>query len=192
MKGSFTWASNVAPDYVWFNGSVIWTELTNTINPAQMNKLNQLQGNKDEARARIIPVKRFTAIQPYDVVSNTLVIPHLFALNANDTTAYWKGYNWTNAINTGMAAVGKTFSGQMGWASTEMYWVQNHMVAPKEQALTCIDCHTANGRIPFAKLGYEPNRVAHLQDLNMIIGLDHTGRFGTNFTGSAACSATSS
>lgn len=187
MKGTFTWASNVTPDYVWFNGGVIWTEMTNTINPAQMNTLNQLQGNKAQGRARIIPVKRFTAVQPYDAVSNTLVIPHLFALNANDTNGYWKGYNWTNAINTGMAAVGRTFSGQMGWVNTEMYWIENHMVAPKEQALTCIDCHTANGRIPFAKLGYESNRVAHLQNLNMIIGLDHTGRFGTNFTGSAAC-----
>jgi hypothetical protein len=187
MKGSFTWASNVVPDYVWFNGSVIWNELTNTINPAQMVTLNQFQGDKNQGRARIIPVKRFTAVQPYDAVSNTLVIPHLFALNANDTNAYWKGYNWTNAINAGMSAVGQTFSGQIGWVSTEMYWVQNHMVAPKEQALTCIDCHADNGRIPFAQLGYESNRVARLQNLNMIVGTDHTGRFGTNFAGSASC-----
>lgn len=187
MKGTFTWASNVVPEYVWFNGSVIWTEASDTINPAQMNTLNQLQGDKNQGRARIIPVKRFTALQPYDAVSNQLVIPHLFALNANDTNAYWKGYNWTNAINAGMAAVGRTFSGQMGWVNTEMYWIQNHMVAPKEQALTCQDCHTANGRIPFAKLGYESNRVARLQNLNMIVGLDHTGRFGTNFVGSASC-----
>lgn len=187
MKGSFTWASNVVPDYVWFNGNVVWNELTNTFNATQMVTLNQLQGSKSENRARIIPVKRFTAVQPYDAVSNTLVIPHLFALNANDTNAYWKGYNWTNAINTGMAAVGKTFSGRMGWVNTEMYWIQNHMVAPKEQALTCLDCHVENGRIPFAKLGYESNRVARLQDLNMIIGLDHSGRFGTNYAGPASC-----
>ncbi|MCC6821237.1 MAG: tetrathionate reductase family octaheme c-type cytochrome [Verrucomicrobia subdivision 3 bacterium] len=187
MKGTFTWASNVVPDYVWFNGGVIWTELKDTINPAQMNTLNQLQGDKNQGRARIIPVKRFTAVQPYDVVSNKLVIPHLFALNANDTNAYWKGYDWTNAINAGMAAVGQTFSGQMGWVNTEMYWIQNHMVAPKEQALTCLDCHVEDGRIPFAQLGYESNRVARLQNLNMIAGTDHTGRFGTNYASSAAC-----
>ncbi|HLP77396.1 MAG TPA: tetrathionate reductase family octaheme c-type cytochrome [Candidatus Paceibacterota bacterium] len=187
MKGSFTWASNVVPEYVWFNGNVIWNELTNTINPSQTLAINQLQGNKDQSRARIIPVKRFSAVQPYDAVSNTLVVPHLFALNANDTNAYWKGYDWTNAINAGMASVGKTFSGKMGWANTEMYWVQNHMVAPKEKALTCIDCHRKNGRIPFAQLGYDSNRVARLQDLNMIIGLDHAGRFGTNYAGPASC-----
>jgi octaheme c-type cytochrome (tetrathionate reductase family) len=187
MKGTFTWASNVVPDYVWFNGNVVWSELGDTINATQMVTLNQLQGSKNQGRSRIIPVKRFTAVQPYDVVSNALVIPHLFALNANDTNAYWKGYNWTNAIHAGMAAVGKTFSGQLGWVNTEMLWVENHMVAPKEQALTCTDCHAKNGRIPFAQLGYESNRVARLQDLSMIYGLDHAGRFGTNYAGSAAC-----
>lgn len=187
MKGTFTWASNVVPEYVWFNGNVIWTELTDKINPAQMLTLNQLQGSKNDGQARILPVKRFTAVQPYDAISNTLVIPHLFALNANDTNAYWKGYNWTNAIYAGMAAVGKTFSGQLGWVNTEMFWIENHMVAPKEEALTCTECHAENGRIPFAQLGYEPNRVTRLKNLNMIIGADHTGRFGTNFTGSADC-----
>lgn len=187
MKGTFTWAKDVVPEYVWFNGSVVWTELDDKVDPTRMLTLNQLLGNKNQGRARIIPVKRFTAVQPYDAVSNSLVIPHLFALNANDTNAYWKGYNWTNAIHAGMAAVGKTFSGQLGWASSEMFWVQNHMVAPKEQALTCLDCHSPTGRIPFAALGYESNRVARLQNLSMIVGTDHAGRFGASYRGSASC-----
>jgi hypothetical protein len=187
MKGTFTWAKDVVPEYVWFNGSVVWNELDTPINATQMVTLNQLQGSKDQGRARIIPVKRFTAIQPYDTVSNTLVVPHLFALNAGDTNAYWKGYNWTNAINAGMAAVGRTFSGKLGWAPTEMFWVQNHMVPPKERALTCVDCHAENGRIPFAKLGYEATRVKRLTNLKMIVGADHKGRFGTQFAGTQTC-----
>jgi octaheme c-type cytochrome (tetrathionate reductase family) len=188
MKGTFTWASNVVPDYVWFNGDVIWTELNDTINPAQTVAINQLQGDASQARARIIPVKRFTAIQPYDAGSNTLAAPHLFALNANDTNAYWKGYNWTNALTTGMAAAGRTFSGQVGWVATEMYWVQNHMVAPKENAVSCAECHTASGgRLDFAALGYEPEHAAMLASSVLLAGADHTGRFGTNFAGSASC-----
>jgi hypothetical protein len=46
-----------------------------------------------------------------------------------------------------------------------MFWVQNHMVAPKEQALTCTSCHTPNGRLDFASLGYLPERAAQLQSL---------------------------
>jgi octaheme c-type cytochrome (tetrathionate reductase family) len=165
MKGSFTWASNVVPDYVWFNGDVIWTEVNDPINATQMVTLNQLQGSQNQGRARIIPVKRFTAVQPYDAVSNKLVIPHLFPLNANDTNAYWKGYNWTNAISAGMAAVEQTFRGQLGWVCSEMFWIQNHMVAPKEQALRCKDCHIPGGRLQFAALGYDVNRAAKLQTL---------------------------
>jgi len=187
MKGTFTWAKDVVPDYVWYNGDVIWTELNDTIDPCGTVTLNALQGSETQSRARIIPVKRFTAVQPYDAGSNTLAVPHLFPLNANDTNAYWKGYNWTNALEAGMTAVGREFSGKLGWVSTEMYWVQNHMVAPKEQALTCINCHSPGGRIPFAQLGYESNRVARLQNLDMIVGVDHAGRFGTNFTGAADC-----
>jgi len=187
MKGTFIWASNVVPEYVWFNGDVIWNELNDTINPAQTLVINQLQGDKSQARARIIPVKRFTAIQPYDAGSNTLAVPHLFPLNASDTSAYWKGYNWTNSLTAGMIAAGRTFSGQMGWVATEMYWVQNHMVAPKEKALTCAACHAPDGRMPFEQLGYDTNRVVRLRNLSRIAGSDHTGRFGTNFTGSAAC-----
>jgi len=186
-KGSFTWEADVVPEYVWFNGDVIWTELNDTIDASETVAINQLQGSKNQSRARIIPVKRFTAVQPYDAGSNTLAVPHLFPSNATDTDAYWKGYNWTNALAAGMSAAGRTFSGEVGWVSTEMYWVQNHMVAPKEQALTCIDCHSADGRIPFAKLGYESNRVDRLENLNMIVGTDHTGRFGTNYVGAASC-----
>lgn len=187
MKGTFTWAKDVVPDYVWFNGSVVWNELDTKIDPTKVFTLNQLQGGKDQGRARIVPVKRFTAVQPYDAESNTLAVPHLFALNANDTNAYWKGYNWTNAIQAGMAAVNRTFSGKVGWATTEMFWVQNHMVAPKEKALTCNDCHTENGRVPFAKLGYDAMRVKRLTNLKMIVGSDHRGRFGPSFAGSASC-----
>ena len=187
MKGTFTWASNVVPEYVWFDGNVVYNELNTTIDPGGMTTINQLQGKKSEGRARIVPVKHFTAVQPYDAASNKLVIPHLFPLNPNDTNAYWKGYNWTNAIAAGMSAAGLTFSGQVGWARTEMYWVQNHMVAPKEQALTCINCHTNNGRLNFAALGYEPERVARLTDLKMIYGSSHVGRFGTNFNGASDC-----
>lgn len=165
MKGTFTWASNVVPEYVWFNGDVIYTELSDPIDASTTVTLNQLQGRAGEGRARIVPVKRFTGIQPYDPVYGTLAVPHLFATNATDTGAYWKSYNWTNAIAVGMAAAGQPFSGQVGWANTEMFWIQNHMVAPKEKALTCKDCHLPGGRLNFAALGYAPERAVRLETL---------------------------
>jgi hypothetical protein len=35
-----------------------------------------------------------------------------------------------------------------------MYWVLSHMVAPKEEALQCHDCHGADSRMDWAELGY--------------------------------------
>jgi hypothetical protein len=39
------------------------------------------------------------------------------------------------------------YSGQMDFVETEMSWPITHMVAPKEDALTCAQCHNQNGRL---------------------------------------------
>jgi octaheme c-type cytochrome (tetrathionate reductase family) len=168
-KGSFTWESNVVPEYVWFNGDVIYQTMQDPVDAAALVTINQLQGTRQDGQARIVPVKRFLGIQPYDPVNQLLAVPHLFPTNGTDAAAYWKGYNWTNAVATGMAAVGLPFSGQVGWINTEMFWIQNHMVAPKEQALTCVDCHQPGGRLDFSGLGYPADRAAVLSTL---VGFD--------------------
>lgn len=165
MKGTFTWQANVVPSYIWFNGEVDYVTSSETIDPAGRVLLTRPGGGYGDGQAKIYPIKRFVGRQPMDAANRKLAIPHLFALNANDTAAYWKGYNWTNALAAGMAYAGLPFSGQVGWVDTEMFWVQNHMVAPKEQALQCAQCHVPNGRLDFAALGYPTERAAHLQTL---------------------------
>lgn len=161
-KGTFTWEANVIPEYLWFDGQVLYTTLDDIVNPAEIVTINHLLGDPTNTVARIMPVKRFLGHQPYDAGSNILAVPHLFPSSPTDTDAYWKGYNWTNAVDAGMAAVGRTFSGDLGWIDTEMFWIQNHMVAPKEQALNCTDCHSSGGRLDFLDLGYEPDYAATL------------------------------
>ena len=53
-----------------------------------------------------------------------------------------------------MKASGLAYSGEYGFAETAMYWPINHMVAPKEKALKCDDCHGEKGRMDWAALGY--------------------------------------
>ena len=36
-----------------------------------------------------------------------------------------------------------------------MFWPLSHMVAPKERALQCTDCHGTGGRMDWPALGYE-------------------------------------
>jgi hypothetical protein len=40
-----------------------------------------------------------------------------------------------------------------------MYWAITHMVAPAEEALTCAECHGADGRLDWEALGYHGDPV---------------------------------
>ena len=161
QKGNFTWQRDVVPQYRWSNGQVDSTTVDDLIDPTGLVSLNRLHGDLTDLKARIVPVKQFVGRQPYDPVNRVMAVPHLFGA---DTNAYWKGFNWTNALQFGMDYVSEPFSGQVGWVATEMYWVQNHQVAPKEKALQCADCHSPKGQLSFASLGYG-EQAAHLQTL---------------------------
>lgn len=163
MKGNFSWKDKVVPEYRWFNGAVDYVTLDTVITPGEVLAINQFGGDKDDSTARLFPVKRFTGRQPYDAGTGKLAVPHLFPSGPTDTDAYWKGYNWTNALVAGQASVERTYVGPMGVVDTEMFWIQNHMVAPKEKALACADCHSPGSRVDFAALGYPAEQAAALQ-----------------------------
>jgi hypothetical protein len=54
-----------------------------------------------------------------------------------------------------------------------MYWPVNHMVAPMEESLTCIDCHSGNGRLndltDFYLPGRDRNKFLDLFGIGLII-----------------------
>ena len=49
---------------------------------------------------------------------------------------------------------GLAYSGQYGFAQTDMYWPLSHMVVPSQKALGCTDCHGPRGRFDWNALGY--------------------------------------
>ncbi len=174
LKGNFTWGENVVPEYVWFNGTVEYTLLEDTIDPSQTVNINNFVGDKSDPNARIWPVKRFVGNQPYDSVNNTLVVPHLFG---KDDTAYWANFDWGKAITAGMEYVGQDYSGQYDFVETVMYWPITHMVAPASDAVTCQECHTdEGGRLDFAALGYQTSDVYRLTNFppTMTSDVQHT------------------
>jgi octaheme c-type cytochrome (tetrathionate reductase family) len=157
-KGDFVYGANVVPEYVWFNGRVRYTLLTDKIVLKNgVAQINSYEGSPDDGKSMIWPVKVFRGSQPYDPVYNTLVKPHT---TGADDTGYWKNFNWEKAIATGMAAAHAPFSGKIDFVKTEMYWPIAHMVAPKEEALSCQQCHSVNGRLKAIKGVYMPGRDA--------------------------------
>ena len=83
-------------------------------------------------------------VQPYDKINNTLVYMHLWG---DDKDAYWGNYDLGRAIAVGMQKNEMPYSGEYGFVDTYSYWPITHMVAPKEEALACDDCHAEQGRL---------------------------------------------
>lgn len=73
--------------------------------------------------------------------------------------AFWKDFNWQTAAAEGMKQIGLPFSGQISFIKTEMYWPVNHMVATKENTLSCNNCHQReNSRLAGLNDFYMPGR----------------------------------
>lgn len=152
-KGAFDVQKNVKPEYIWFNGTANHTLVTDKFpDTSEAIVLNPLYGSYTDGK--IIPMKVHIGHQPYDPVNQNLLIPDLFG----GKDAYWKKYDWQKAIQSGMDSAGVAFSGEYEFVTTKMLMPVNHMVAPKEQSLTCKDCHSSNSRLAGLDGFYMPGR----------------------------------
>lgn len=149
-KGSFKWAKNIQPAYCWYNGRAQYYQIYDKIEPGKILKINTLDGKISDATAKIFPFKIMRGKQMYDFKYKYLIIPKLYGENG-----YWSKWDWQLAFKTGMEKIGMDYSGQYDFVETEFYIPVNHMVAPKEDALKCWDCHhKTKGRLDWKKLGY--------------------------------------
>ena len=143
-RGAFVLAENVVPEYVWFNGDVKYTMLGDKVEKGKGHfPINRFLGGPNDGKSRIWPVKRYRGVQPYDPVNQTLVIPNTY--DDGSGSSYFVSFDWVKSIGAGMADAGAPFSGKVDFIKTEMLWPITHMVAPKEKALACKDCHSRNG-----------------------------------------------
>jgi octaheme c-type cytochrome (tetrathionate reductase family) len=149
IKGSFIYEQNFMPEYAWFNGYADRYILGDVIDPSESTVLNMPQGDVADPEAKIWPFKIHRAKQLYDADYNILLQPKTVGEGG-----YWTEFDWDLAARLGSEAAGLEYSGEYGFAETEMYWALTHLVAPKEEALQCSDCHSENGRMDWEALGY--------------------------------------
>ena len=149
IKGSFVYEDRFTPTYAWFNGDSIRYIKGDLIDPTQSTLISAPIGQITDPKAQIWPFKVHNGNQPYDMVYNYLLIP-----NTAGEGGFWSEFDWDQAFRTNVVNSGLEYSGQFGFAPTEMYWTQTHMVQPKEDALQCNDCHGENGRMDWLALGY--------------------------------------
>lgn len=154
-KGDFVWEKDVIPEYRWFNGKSNYIVMGDKIDPGKVVEINRFQGGPNDADSRIWPMKVHRGQQPYDTENKTLAVMHTFG---NDDTALWTNYDMPKAIAEGMRVAGLPYSGKFAYVKTEMSWPITHMVAPKEDALTCAHCHKPGGRLDQVEGIYIPGR----------------------------------
>ena len=181
IKGDFVLAEDVKPEYRWFNGNNKFTLIGDKIDKSmQPIYINKYEGSATDGKSLIWPMKIFHGKQAFDPIAKSLVVTHLAGA---DDSAYWTNLNWEKAITTGMASVGLPFSGKVDFIETISMWPITHMVAPKEKALACVECHSSNGRLEKVDGVYIPGRGRdHLAWLDMIgwilVGLSLLGVVG--------------
>lgn len=149
IKGSFVYESGFQPTYAWYNGQSDRYILGDLIDPTQVTSVARPLGEISDPTAQIWPFKVHTAMQPYDAGYNYLFVPRTAGEGG-----YWTTFDWDSAFRLNAPVIGLAYSGQYGFAPTEMYWALTHMVRPKEYALQCHDCHGENGRMDWEALGY--------------------------------------
>lgn len=144
-KGDFEYGEDVVPHYAWFDGQVEYTLADEKIDPGQVVEVNKISGDPASPDSRIWPFKRMEGRQAYDAGLNHLVYTNVWGPETD--TAYWTNFDWAKAIEAGMSAAGREYSGEFGFVDTYMYWPITHMVAPAEGALECQSCHAEGGRL---------------------------------------------
>ncbi len=155
-KGEMKYDMNIVPTYKWYNGTGGAYLRGAKIDEDEVVKIAYPLGDMKDNDAKIYPFKVMAGKQIYDTKYKNLITAKL----ANEG-GYWKDFDWDKAARLGSKASGLPYSGKYGFAETIMYWRINHMVAPKEQALSCLDCHGDNGRMDWKELGYKGDPMSN-------------------------------
>jgi octaheme c-type cytochrome (tetrathionate reductase family) len=158
--GSKIWlASDITPAYRWFNGKVLRYLPGDLVNPRESVDLNLPQGDLADPGAKIYPFLIRTGRQPVDALFHYLLLPR-WPLSG-------KGLDWDSALAEGMHQSNLPYSGQYAFAETAFYQSVTHEVAPKEQALSCRDCHAALTGVLSCGRCHQPKEGWDFQALTM-------------------------
>lgn len=142
IKGEFKWEKNVRPVYQWYNGAMKNITLDDKIDPNSVVEVqvplayDPKKGSRRHQGFKIHPFKEHLGNQPYDTERQALLAPML-----SGDKGYWTTLNWEESLTEGMKIMGIPFSGKYDFVKSKFLYSSNHTIAPKEQALTCDECH---------------------------------------------------
>jgi hypothetical protein len=133
--------SDVMPTYLWWKNH-------------RMDSESRPLGSIDDPGARITPWKLMEVTVPVDAFTGT-------PINI-DRSVYQIQGDLDAAILAGVEASGQEYYSEWEAVATVKYSDVQHQVAPASEALLCSDCHSTEGRLDFAALGYDEAKVTRL------------------------------
>ncbi len=157
-RGSFQWKEAVKPTYRWYNGTVKRYILGDRINENGVTNLTEPVGSIKDPASRIYPFKLHRGKQISDATYKYLIAPQLWK-------GYWKHWDWDKASADGMKQAGLEYSGNYEFVETDMYWGLTHEVIPKEQALSCAECHSSLAKAPYCGKCHQKRPDVNFKDL---------------------------
>lgn|SRR5574341_492606 len=138
-----TMQGSLIPEYYWWNG--------------QMERVPQPVGSRGDGM--LTPWKRSTYNIVVDKADEHPIFLKLgvYFITGDVAKAVAKGVEDTQKINPDYA-----YSGEFAFKEETMVFSLNHSVAPADSALACAECHSAEGRLDWAALGYGEDEIALL------------------------------
>ena len=126
------------------------------MDPRKVTHLNYPRGDRNDK------TRQDHAVQGHARASSPTTPATTCSRCRNLWGGYWDHCDWNKAIADGMKAAGLTYSGQYGFAPTDMYWKVNHMVVPKAagSGLQRLPQRQRPARLEGARLRRRPARGA--------------------------------
>ncbi len=146
-----TMAGNLIPIYRWWNGNstsyLLYDQIMVDSTTGRI-PTSRPSGSVAEAGAKLFPFKYKSATQPLASDRNQLI--------ALDTSVYFSIGDAIAATQSGLSNMGYSASEPYTWVETDTFQLITHQVMPKENALSCGDCHGSSQRMDFTgTLGYQ-------------------------------------
>jgi hypothetical protein len=157
-SATITFEKDVVPVYAWFDGRTRSQFMGETIWRREDGAIPMMApvGDRDDKDAQIHPFKLHRGVLPL-LDGKQWLIP----LQVEEFFA-------EGGLEHAVAAGAKTAYGiddpRYTWVETIRYMGINHEVVPAAQALQCLDCHRAGGRLDWAALGYDQDPLEQAFD----------------------------
>jgi hypothetical protein len=144
--------SNVMPEYAFFNGLSYFYEFGQPAKPRENGRvlMSSPLGEILDPQAKIFAFKYHLGRQPLDPLTGELLPLKI--------GKFFMTGDLASAVALGVTDVGWTYHGY-DFADTDRYMGLFHEVAPKENALSCMECHGNSDRMDFKTLGYTVNEA---------------------------------